>query len=257
MKEKKAKKKLKRRRHRLIVLSFRKMTILLILGFVFSMYQGSFLSRAVQPDGFALTATDLIGQLTVADVHDQMTQIAEQRGTDFPVATQTPDDFALTATQVIGQMTENAKFVIMTQEALGIETNTPDPTLVAQATEIMVTIDAVIRESTQDAMFLTDVAEGVSTFTSFDKVVEERIVKVEAQLGFTHPELALIVEKLLAQYQSDLQTLNIVKLSALAQSVIYKEIDYVTVMLNITSHTSYGSELLVFARNREGVELLF
>jgi hypothetical protein len=251
VKQKKVKNEAKQRRHRLIVSLVGVMGVLLVAGLLLSMNRSSrtaLLSNQSIYDGFALTSTALIGQLTVSALNHEMTLVNDD-GTRAEIAS--------TATELLGKMTQNAESVIMTQEALGIETNTPDPTLVMRATEIVVTANAVTHEEMQDAMLLTDVAEGVSTFTPFDKVVDDWTVKIEERLGFSHPELDAFVVKLLSQYESDLETLNLVNLSALVQGHKTTDTDYMTVMMNVTSQSSYDSELLVFEFRNELVELLF
>ena len=248
MKQKKMKNELKQRKHRVIVLSFSAIVVLLILGLGLSMNRPSptvSLSNQSIYDDFALTSTALIGQLTLNAINAERTQVADDidKGAEL----------ALTATEIA----ERSVFFPLTQEALGIETNTPDPTLVAHATERAVTVEVAISQITQDAVFLTEVADGVSTFTPFDTVVEDWIVKIEEQLGFSHPELDIAVEKLLSQYQSDLKTLHFVELSPLFQSYESNNLDYIMVMLNFTSHSSYGSELLIFSVNDDFVELVF
>ncbi len=249
MKQKKAKNEVKRRRHRLIVFSFRTMVVLLILGFILSMYQRSLVLLAAQPDDFALTATALFDQVTVAA--GKLTQIADQQHVEVPSPTRTPNEYELDVTVILGELTKGAESLIMTQEALGIQTNTPVPKLAMTATEMV--------QRTQDAMAFATYIDEHGTFSPFDQTYDDWIETVEESLGFTHPILETVIESLRSRSLSDAMTFTSPSISTHTIWYNYNGDYYVVMLLDSRMDTYYGDyqELLIFKPDNDTVELVF
>lgn len=174
-----------------------------------------------------------------------------------------PNIFAQTATALIGKVTKDAQSTIMTEEALGIKTatKTPLPTLDGSPDAFHLTSTELVDQVTQQAIYLTDVGNGDATAVPFQDMVDQWIVNVENQVGFSHPELDQVVRELLDKYQLESDRVNFPQVVAYTET--YKTGLYrYTVVTISTSPSKFGGyrvrdeELLIFRRKDNFEEFL-
>lgn len=225
MKQKKAKNEMIQRRHRLVVVSFSAVVVLLSIGLGLAMYRPSVVRVQGQPDAFALTATALIGKIT----QDAQSVIMTQEAQGMVTVTSSPSGY-----RPIGS---------------------PDA--------FQLTMTKLIGEVTQQAVYLTDVANGDVTLVPFDDVVKKWIIEVEEEVGFSHPELETIVEELLLKYKQDLTTVQFAQIYTNIGSYDADDYSYVAVLIQSQASErkfdwdKLDEELLVFLQMDESLDLIY